>query len=105
MGVAQERRRRTVVLDAQRKAPEDDGRAAVHFGLRDLLAVEERAVPPAQIGHDAVIAMDPEAGMPARDAGVVNGQIADRGTADDRIAGRQRMAADLAIARVDESEH
>ena len=105
MGVAQERRRWTVVFDAQRKAPEYDGGAAAHFGLRDLLAIEERTVPPAQIGHDAVIAVDPEAGMTARDARVVDCQIADCRTADDRIAGRQRMATDLAITRVDESEH
>ena len=98
----QERRNRPDVFDAQRNR-QDDGRAAVHFSLRDLVAIEERAVPPADRSQRGD-RHDPE-GVPARGAGLADSQIADRGTADDHVADVSALAADLAITRVDESEH
>src|SRR4029453_1620020 len=105
MRVAQERRRWAVVLDLQRKSSEDYGGTAVDFRFRDLLAVQERTIASAEIGDDAMIAVDPKARMPAGDARIVDRQIADCSGADARIPRRQRMPAGLAVTREDEREH
>jgi hypothetical protein len=57
--------------------------AVAQILLFDLLAIDERAVAAAQIGNRALFVRDDEAGMPARDAGGFENDVAVRRATDE----------------------
>jgi hypothetical protein len=93
------------LINPQRKPAEDDRIPGFDAGLGDRLAVEERAVAAAKIRKYTVIPVNPEPDVSARNAGIVDRQVADWGTAHHRIARPQGMAVSSAISRIEKDEH
>ena len=80
-------------IEVERKPAQHDRVAGFDLGFSHLFTVHERAVAAAEVGDHAVVAVNPETYVAAGNAGIVDGEVADRGPSDHRVTGSKRVPA------------